>query len=63
MGQVEQIRARHRLEQHIRRAIEQKFTLSRIMAKWRVNPDQVRNVAAKYGLTVERPSDNWVGRP
>ena len=63
MGQVEQIRARHQLEQRIKRAIEQKYTLSRIMAKWRVNPDVVRNVAAKYGLNVERPSDNWVGRP
>ena len=55
MGQVEQIRARHRLEQAVKRAIEQKYTLSRIMAKWRVTPNMVRDVAAKFGLSVARP--------
>jgi hypothetical protein len=60
---LETIRARAQMEHRVVMALEKLWTLSRIMAKYRVGPDYVRDVAAKHGLTVERPSDNWVGRP
>ena len=60
---VEAVRAKAALESRVLSALRQQWTLSRIMAKYRVQPGYVRGLAEQNGLTVERPSDNWVGRP
>ena len=60
---LETIRASAQMEHRVVKALEGLWTLSRIMAKYRVKPEYVYTIAAKHGMTVARPSDNWVGRP
>ena len=60
---VQSIRAAAQMEHRVVVALEKLWTLSRIMATYRVTGEYVRATAAKHGLTVARPSDNWVGRP
>jgi hypothetical protein len=57
---LETIRARAQMEHRVVVALEKLWTLSRIMAKYRVGPT-IFETSPPHGLTVERPSTLWGG--
>jgi len=59
---VQAIRSKAIMEQKVKTALTNQWTMSRIIAKYRVHPDYIRDIADRHGLSVERPSDHWVER-
>ena len=59
---VQAIRAAAMLERKVITALNQRWTVARIRSRYNVSADYVRHVAGRHDLSVERPSDNWVGR-
>ena len=60
---VQAIRAAAMLERKVVTALTQRWTVARIRNQYNVSSNYVRYVASRHDLSVERPSDNWVGRP
>ena len=59
---VQAIRAAAMLEKKVATALRQLWTVARIQSRYNVSSNYVRWVAGRHDLSVERPSDNWVGR-
>ncbi len=60
---VQAIRAAAMLERKVITALNQRWTVARIRRLYNVTENYVKFVAYRNDLSVERPSDNWAGRP